>query len=140
VGIKFRNPGVNHSNNIGLATLRLLEMMRGSAQILPVFYHASSSDIASASPNNPAPRTNATPLIFPAKPLRLLGRQWPFATQMVRVYPRTASDSSWDANGIMYNHEIAAPGRNSSSRRKDLAMLLPAIKKTRGPQTESSLR
>ena len=92
----------------GMATLRLLEIVR--AQPSPVkFYHASSAEIfgdASASP-----QTENTPL----RPTSPYGCAKAFATQLARVYRQ--SYGLFVCNGILYNHESPRRGENFVTRK-----------------------
>src|SRR5437867_2618459 len=92
----------------GMATLRLLEIVR--AQPSPVkFYHASSAEIfgdASASP-----QTENTPL----RPTSPYGCAKAFATQLARIYRQ--SYGLFVCNGILYNHESPRRGENFVTRK-----------------------
>src|SRR5216683_2145525 len=107
VGLSFEIPE-STCEETGMATLRLLEIVR--AHPSPVkFYHASSAEIfgdASASP-----QTENTPL-RPASPY---GCAKAFATQMARVYRQ--SYGLFVCNGILYNHESPRRGENFVTRK-----------------------
>ena len=102
VGLSFEIPE-STCEETGMATLRLLEMVR--AHPSPVkFYHASSAEIfgdASASP-----QTENTPL-RPTSPYCCAKA---FATQLARVYRQ--SYGLFVCNGILYNHESPRRGEN----------------------------
>src|SRR6478672_74834 len=77
VGLSFEIPE-STCEEIGMATLRLLEIVRDQKQPLR-FYHASSSEIFGRAEKSP--QTEETPLL-PASPY---GCAKAFATQLVRV-------------------------------------------------------
>jgi len=102
VGLSFEIPE-STSEEVAMATLRLLEISRDQAK--PVrFYHASSSEIFGAAEQSP--QTEETPL-RPASPY---GCAKAFATQMARIYRQ--SYGLFVCNGILYNHESARRGEN----------------------------
>ncbi len=102
VGLSFEIPE-STCEEVGMATLRLLEIVRDQEQ--PVrFYHASSSEIFGRS--SESPQTEETPLL-PASPY---GCAKAFATQLVRVYRQ--SYGMFACNGILYNHESPRRGEN----------------------------
>ena len=102
VGLSFEIPE-STCEEIGMATLRLLEIVRDQEQ--PVrFYHASSSEIFGRA--SESPQTEETPLL-PASPY---GCAKAFATQLVRVYRQ--SYGMFACNGILYNHESPRRGEN----------------------------
>src|SRR6201981_2949306 len=107
VGLSFEIPE-STCEETGMATLRLLEIVR--AHPSPVkFYHASSAEIfgdASASP-----QTENTPL----RPTSPYGCAKAFATQLARVYRQ--SYGLFVCNGILYNHESPRRGENFVSRK-----------------------
>src|SRR5207253_3645258 len=107
VGLSFEIPE-STCEETGMATLRLLEIVRAHPH--PVkFYHASSAEIfgdASASP-----QTENTPL-QPASPY---GCAKAFATQLARVY--RDSYGLFVCNGILYNHESPRRGENFVTRK-----------------------
>src|SRR5207248_4366033 len=107
VGLSFEIPE-STCEETGMATLRLLEIVR--AQPSPVkFYHASSAEIfgdASASP-----QTENTPL----RPTSPYGCAKAFATQLARVYRQ--SYGLFVSNGILYNHESPRRGENFVTRK-----------------------
>lgn len=102
VGLSFEIPE-STSEEVAMATLRLLEISRDQAK--PVrFYHASSSEIFGAAEESP--QTEETPL-RPASPY---GCAKAFATQLARVYRQ--SYGLFVCNGILYNHESPRRGEN----------------------------
>jgi GDPmannose 4,6-dehydratase len=107
VGLSFEIPE-STCEEIGMATLRLLEIARD--QPSPVrFYHASSSEIFGHATESP--QTEATPL-RPASPY---GCAKAFATQLARVYRE--SYGLFVCNGILYNHESPRRGENFVTRK-----------------------
>src|ERR1044071_5928168 len=107
VGLSFEIPE-STCEEIGMATLRLLEIARDQPQ--PVkFYYASSSEIFDHAPESP--QTKTTPL-QPASPY---GCAKAFATQLARVYRE--SYGLFVCNGILYNHESPRRGENFVTRK-----------------------
>ncbi len=107
VGLSFEIPE-STCEEIGMATLRLLEIARD--QPSPVrFYHASSSEIFGNATESP--QTEVTPL-QPASPY---GCAKAFATQLARVY--RDSYGLFVCNGILYNHESPRRGENFVTRK-----------------------
>jgi GDPmannose 4,6-dehydratase len=107
VGLSFEIPE-STCEEIGMATLRLLEIARDQSQ--PVkFYHASSSEIFGNATESP--QTETTPL-RPASPY---GCAKAFATQLARVYRE--SYGLFVCNGILYNHESPRRGENFVTRK-----------------------
>jgi len=107
VGLSFELPE-STCDEAGMATLRLLEIVRDQAQ--PVrFYHASSSEIFGNATETP--QTEKTPM-WPASPY---GCAKAFATQLVRVYRQ--SYGLFVCNGILYNHESPRRGENFVTRK-----------------------
>ena len=107
VGLSFEIPE-STCEEIGMATLRLLEIARDQPE--PVkFYHASSSEIFGNATESP--QTETTPL-QPASPY---GCAKAFATQLVRVY--RDSYGLFVCNGILYNHESPRRGENFVTRK-----------------------
>lgn len=107
VGLSFEIPE-STCEEIGMATLRLLEIARdqpGPAK----FYHASSSEIFGNATESP--QTETTPL-QPASPY---GCAKAFATQLARVYRE--SYGLFVCNGILYNHESPRRGENFVTRK-----------------------
>src|SRR3954463_13320043 len=107
VGLSFEIPE-STCEEIGMATLRLLEIARDQSR--PVkFYHASSSEIFGNAAESP--QTESTPL-QPASPY---GCAKAFATQLARVYRE--SYGLFVCNGILYNHESPRRGENFVTRK-----------------------
>jgi GDPmannose 4,6-dehydratase len=107
VGLSFEIPE-STSEEIGMATLRLLEISRDQPQ--PVrFYHASSSEIFGDVKETP--QTEETPF-RPASPY---GCAKAFATQLAQVYRK--SYALFVCNGILYNHESPRRGENFVTRK-----------------------
>ena len=107
VGLSFDIPE-STCEEIGMATLRLLEIARD--QPAPVkFYHASSSEIFGNATESP--QTETTPL-QPASPY---GCAKAFATLLARVY--RDSYGLFVCNGILYNHESPRRGENFVTRK-----------------------
>lgn len=107
VGLSFEIPE-STSEEVAMATLRLLEISRDQPQPLR-FYHASSSEIFGAAAESP--QTEETPL-RPASPY---GCAKAFATQLARVYRQAYG--LFVCNGILYNHESARRGENFVTRK-----------------------
>jgi GDPmannose 4,6-dehydratase len=125
VGLSFEIPE-STCEEIGMATLRLLEIIRDQKQPLR-FYHASSSEIFGRAEESP--QTEKTPLL-PANPY---GCAKAFATQLVRVYRQ--SYGLFACNGILYNHESPRRGENFVTQK--IARGVARI--ARGEQTELTL-
>src|SRR2546430_4531254 len=107
VGLSFEIPE-STCEETGMATLRLLEIVR--AQPSPVkFYHASSAEIFGNA--SEIPQTENTPL----RPTSPYGCAKAFATQLARVY--RASYGLFVCNGILYNHESPRRGENFVTRK-----------------------
>jgi GDPmannose 4,6-dehydratase len=107
VGLSFEIPE-STCDEIGMATLRLLEIARD--QPAPVkIYHASSSEIFGNATESP--QTETTPLL-PSSPY---GCAKAFATQLARVY--RDSYGLFVCNGILYNHESPRRGENFVTRK-----------------------
>ncbi len=100
VGLSFEIPE-STSEEVAMATLRLLEISRDQPQPLR-FYHASSSEIFGEAADSP--QTEETPL-RPASPY---GCAKAFATQLARVYRQAYG--LFVCNGILYNHESPRQG------------------------------
>lgn len=107
VGLSFEIPE-STSEEVGMATLRLLEICRDQKQPLR-FYHASSSEIFGAAAESP--QNEETPL----RPANPYGCAKAFATQLARVYRQ--SYGLFVCNGILYNHESARRGENFVTRK-----------------------
>src|SRR3954469_10067100 len=107
VGLSFEIPE-STCEEVGMATLRLLEICRDQQQ--PVrFYHATSSEIFGKAEDSP--QTEDTPF----RPANPYGCAKAFATQLARVY-RT-SYGLFVCNGILYNHESPRRGENFVTRK-----------------------
>ncbi|MDQ3197691.1 MAG: GDP-mannose 4,6-dehydratase [Verrucomicrobiota bacterium] len=107
VGLSFEIPE-STSEEVAMATLRLLEICRDQPQ--PVrFYHASSSEIFGAAADSP--QTEETPF-RPASPY---GCAKAFATQLAQVYRQAYG--LFVCNGILYNHESPRRGENFVTRK-----------------------
>ena len=125
VGLSFEIPE-STCEEVGMATLRLLEIARDLPG--PVrFYHASSSEIFGSATESP--QTEMTPF-RPASPY---GCAKAFATQLARVYRE--SYGLFVCNGILYNHESPRRGENFVTRK--IARAVARI--ARGLETELSL-
>src|SRR5213082_343418 len=107
VGLSFEIPE-STCEEIGMATLRLLEIARDQKEQVK-FYHASSSEIFGSAAESP--QTENTPL-RPASPY---GCAKAFATQLARVYRE--SYGLFVCNGILYNHESRRRGENFVTRK-----------------------
>jgi GDPmannose 4,6-dehydratase len=107
VGLSFEIPE-STCEEVGMATLRLLEIARDQPK--PVkFYHASSSEIFGNATESP--QTESTPF-RPASPY---GCAKAFATELARVY--RDSYGLFVCNGILYNHESPRRGENFVTRK-----------------------
>src|ERR1051325_9776227 len=107
VGLSFEIPE-STCDEAGMATLRLLEILRD--QRAPVrFYHASTSEIFGNAAESP--QTEETPM----RPTSPYGCAKAFATQLARVYRR--SYGLFVCNGILYNHESPRRGENFVTRK-----------------------
>ena len=122
VGLSFEIPE-STSEEVAMATLRLLEISRDQPQPLR-FYHASSSEIFGAAADSP--QTEETPF-RPASPY---GCAKAFATQLARVYRQAYG--LFVCNGILYNHESPRRGENFVTRKIARA----AARISRGLDTE----
>jgi len=107
VGLSFEIPE-STCEEIGMATLRLLEIARDQPRPVKI-YHASSSEIFGHATESP--QTENTPL-RPASPY---GCAKAFATQLARVYRE--SYGLFVCNGILYNHESPRRGENFVTRK-----------------------
>jgi GDPmannose 4,6-dehydratase len=107
VGLSFELPE-STCDEAGMATLRLLEIIRDQ---LPgtKFYHASSSEIFGNAAESP--QTEETPM----RPTSPYGCAKAFATQLARVYRQ--SYGLFVCNGISYNHESPRRGENFVTRK-----------------------
>ena len=107
VGLSFEIPE-STCEEAGMATLRLLEIVRSQPQPLRL-YHASSSDIFGNACE--VPQTESTPM----QPTSPYGCAKAFATQLARVYRE--SYGLFVCNGILYNHESPRRGENFVTRK-----------------------
>lgn len=107
VGLSFEIPE-STSEEVAMATLRLLEISRDQPEPLR-FYHASTSEIFGDATE--MPQTEDTPL-RPASPY---GCAKAFATQLARVYRQAYG--LFVCNGILYNHESPRRGENFVTRK-----------------------
>ena len=107
VGLSFDIPE-STCEEAGMATLRLLEIVRSQPQPLR-FYHASSSEIFGNACESP--QTEKTPL----RPTSPYGCAKAFATQLARAYRE--SYGVFGCNGILYNHESPRRGENFVTRK-----------------------
>ena len=107
VGLSFEIPE-STCEEAGMATLRLLEIVRSQRQPLRL-YHASTSEIFGSACE--VPQTESTPL----QPTSPYGCAKAFATQLARVYRE--SHGLFVCNGILYNHESPRRGENFVTRK-----------------------
>jgi len=107
VGLSFEIPE-STCDEIGMATLRLLEIARDQPGPVKI-YHASSSEIFGNAMESP--QTESTPFL-PSSPY---GCAKAFATQLARVY--RDSYGLFVCNGILYNHESPRRGENFVTRK-----------------------
>src|SRR6266567_931535 len=122
LGLSFEIPEAT-CEEAGMATLRLLEIVRSQPQPLR-FYHASSSEIFGNACQ--IPQTESTPL----RPTSPYGCAKAFATQLAQVYRE--SYGLFVCNGILYNHESPRRGENFVTRKIARA----AARITRNLETE----
>ena len=107
VGLSFEIPE-STCEEVGMATLRLLEIVRDQPGLVK-FYHASSSEIFGNAVESP--QTETTPF----RPSSPYGCAKAFATQLARVY--RDSYGLFVCNGILYNHESPRRGENFVTRK-----------------------
>lgn len=107
VGLSFEIPE-STCEEVGMATLRLLEIMRDQPQPIR-FYHAASSEIFGHTAE--MPQTETTPF----RPSTPYGCAKAFATQLAQVYRQ--SYDLFVCNGILYNHESPRRGENFVTRK-----------------------
>jgi GDPmannose 4,6-dehydratase len=107
VGLSFDLPE-STCDEAGMATLRLLEIVRD--QPSPVkFYHASTSEIFGVATESP--QTEETPM----RPTSPYGCAKAFGTMLARIYRK--SYGMFVCNGILYNHESPRRGENFVTRK-----------------------
>ena len=102
VGRSFEMPE-EASEQIGMATLRLLESARQQTK-QPKLFHASSAEIFGGAAESP--QTEQTPM----RPTSPYGCAKAFATNMARVYRDACG--LFVCNGILFNHESPRRGAN----------------------------
>jgi len=107
VGLSFELPE-STCDEAGMATLRLLEIVRDQSPKVR-FYHASTSEIFGNA--SESPQTEETPM----RPTSPYGCAKAFATQLGRVYRQ--SYGMFVCNGILYNHESPRRGENFVTRK-----------------------
>jgi len=107
VGLSFELPE-STCDEAGMATLRLLEIVRDQAPDVR-FYHASTSEIFGNA--SESPQWEETPM-HPTSPY---GCAKAFATQLARVYRQ--SYGMFVCNGILYNHESPRRGEKFVTRK-----------------------
>jgi len=107
VGLSFELPE-STCDEAGMATLRLLEIVRDQSPSVR-FYHASTSEIFGNA--SESPQTEETPM----RPTSPYGCAKAFATQLARVYRQ--SYGIFVCNGILYNHESPRRGENFVTRK-----------------------
>ena len=107
VGLSFEIPE-STCDEIGMATLRLLEIARDQPEPVKV-YHASSSEIFGNAAESPQSETT------PLQPSSPYGCAKAFATQLAQVY--RDSYGLFVCNGILYNHESPRRGENFVTRK-----------------------
>jgi len=107
VGLSFEIPE-STCDEAGMATLRLLEIVRDQSPSVK-FYHASTSEIFGNA--SKSPQTEETAM----RPTSPYGCAKAFATQLARVYRQ--SYGMFVCNGILYNHESPRRGENFVTRK-----------------------
>ena len=107
VGLSFELPE-STCDEAGMATLRLLEIVRDQSPNVK-FYHASTSEIFGNA--SESPQTEETPM----RPTSPYGCAKAFATHLARVYRQ--SYGMFVCNGILYNHESPRRGENFVTRK-----------------------
>ena len=107
VGLSFELPE-STCDEAGMATLRLLEIVRDQSPAIK-FYHASTSEIFGNA--NEFPQNEETPM----RPTSPYGCAKAFATMLARVYRK--SYGMFVCNGILYNHESPRRGENFVTRK-----------------------
>src|SRR5437867_8605920 len=107
VGLSFEIPE-STCDEAGMATLRLLEIVRDQSPSVK-FYHASTSEIFGNA--SESPQTEETAM----RPTSPYGCAKAFATQLAQVYRQ--SYGMFVCNGILYNHESPRRGENFVTRK-----------------------
>ncbi len=107
VGLSFELPE-STCDEAGMATLRLLEIVRDQSPSVK-FYHASTSEIFGNASESPQMEETAM------RPTSPYGCAKAFATQLARVYRQ--SYRMFVCNGILYNHESPRRGENFVTRK-----------------------
>jgi len=107
VGLSFQIPE-STCDEAGMATLRLLEIVRDRSPGVR-FYHASTSEIFGNATESP--QTEKSPM----RPTSPYGCGKAFATMLARVYRQ--SYGMFVCNGILYNHESPRRGENFVTRK-----------------------
>ena len=107
VGLSFELPE-STCDEVGMATLRLLEIVRDQSPNVK-FYHASTSEIFGNAAESP--QTEETAM----RPTSPYGCAKAFATQLALVYRQ--SYGMFVCNGILYNHESPRRGENFVTRK-----------------------
>src|SRR5881227_708916 len=107
VGLSFEIPE-STCDEAGMATLRLLEIVRDQSPSVK-FYHASTSEIFGNA--SESPQTEETAM----RPTSPYGCGKAFATMLARVYRQ--SYGMFVCNGILYNHESPRRGENFVTRK-----------------------
>src|ERR1700719_477934 len=107
VGLSFEIPE-STCDEAGMATLRLLEIVRDQSPSVK-FYHASTSEIFGSASESPQTEEAAM------RPTSPYGCAKAFATQLARVYRQ--SYGMFVCNGILYNHESPRRGENFVTRK-----------------------
>src|SRR5437764_8836976 len=107
VGLSFELPE-STCDEAGMATLRLLEIVRDQSPSVK-FYHASTSEIFGNASESPQMEETAM------RPTSPYGCAKAFATQLARVYRE--SYRLFVCNGILYNHESPRRGENFVTRK-----------------------
>src|SRR5881227_1659620 len=107
VGLSFEIPE-STCDEAGMATLRLLEIVRDQSPSVK-FYHASTSEIFGNA--SESPQTEETAM----RPTSPYGCAKAFATNLARVYRQ--SYGMFVCNGILYNHESPRRGENFVTRK-----------------------
>src|SRR2546429_8776224 len=107
VGLSFELPE-STCDEAGMATLRLLEIVRDQSPSVK-FYHASTSEIFGNA--SESPQTEETAM----RPTSPYGCAKAFATQLAQVYRE--SYGLFVCNGMLYNHESPRRGENFVTRK-----------------------